>query len=543
MKREEATSMYEHVWYDALNPLDFLERSAFVYPNKPAVVYRDRRYTYSAFYDRVNRLAGALKQAGVRKGDRVAFLVPNVPPMLEGHYGPLRLGAILVAINIRLSPREVAYILNHSGASALVFDSECAPTVRAIRHEVKGVSTFVQVVDAAPPADDIPGPDYESFLATAPAGNHRTELDTEKDTICINYTSGTTGMPKGVQYHARGAYLNALGEALEVGLNYKSHYLWTLPMFHCNGWCFTWGVTAVGGTHVCLRRVDPLEIFRLIREAGITHMCGAPTVLISMSSSPAATGQSLAGLTIVTAGAPPAPQVIRTMEGLGATIHHVYGLTETYGPHTICAFQPGWDDLALEERAIVKARQGVPYIVAGTGMRVVDKDMQDVSRDAQTMGEVVMRGNNVMSGYFQQPDATEKAFEGGWFHSGDLAVWHPDGYIELKDRAKDIIISGGENISTQEVEKVIMEHPAVLEVCVIGVPDQRWGEVPKAFVAKRPGMEVTGEEIIHFCRERVARFKCPREVEFGDLPKTATGKIQKYVLREQEWQGYEKRIN
>jgi len=536
-------AMWDHVWHESLNPLDFLERSAFVYPDKAAVVYRDTRYTYGEFSARVNQLAGALKQAGVHRGDRVAFLVPNVPAMLEGHYGPLRLGAILVAINIRLSPREAAYILNHSGAKVLVFDSEFAPTVRAIREEIQGVSAFVQVVDAAPKADDIPGPDYESFLAAAPAGDHRAELDSEKDTICINYTSGTTGMPKGVQYHARGAYLNALGEALEVGLNYKSHYLWTLPMFHCNGWCFTWGVTAVGGTHICLRRVDPAEIFRLIREAGVTHMCGAPTVLIGMSASPAAEGQSLAGLTIVTAGAPPAPQVIRTMEGLGATIHHVYGLTETYGPHTICAFQPGWDNLSIEQRATVKARQGVPYIIAGMGMRVVDNTMHDVPHDGQTMGEVVMRGNNVMSGYFQQPDATEKAFEGGWFHSGDLAVWHPDSYIELKDRAKDIIISGGENISTQEVEKVIMEHPAVLEVCVIGVPDQRWGEVPKAFVVKRPGAEVASEDIIQFCRERIARFKCPRDVTFGNLPKTATGKIQKYVLREQEWKGYEKRIN
>ena len=279
--------MWDHVWHETLNPLDFLERSAFVYPDKAAVVYRDTRYTYGEFYARVNQLAGALKQAGVHRGDRVAFLVPNVPAMLEGHYGPLRLGAILVAINIRLSPREAAYILNHSGAKVLVFDAEFAPTVRAIQGEIQGVNTFVQVVDSAPKADDIPGLDYESFLAAAPAGDHRAELNSEKDTICINYTSGTTGMPKGVQYHARGAYLNALGEALEVGLNYKSHYLWTLPMFHCNGWCFTWGVTAVGGTHICLRRVDPAEIFRLIREAGVTHMCGAPTVLIGMSASPA----------------------------------------------------------------------------------------------------------------------------------------------------------------------------------------------------------------------------------------------------------------
>jgi fatty-acyl-CoA synthase len=535
--------MLEHVWYEHLNPLNLLERSASVYPNKTAVIYNDTRYTYAQFYDRVNRLAGALKRAGVQKGDRVAFLVPNLPAMLEGHFGPLRLGAILVAINIRLSPREVAYILNHSGAKVLVFDAELAPTVRAIQAEVPGVSTFVQVVDVGPKAEDISGPDYESFLAAAPPGDHRTELDSEKDTICINYTSGTTGMPKGVQYHARGAYLNALGEVLEVGINYKSVYLWTLPMFHCNGWCFTWGVTAMGAAHVCLRRVDAQEIFRLIRDMGVTHLCGAPTVLIAMSTAPAAQEQDLTGLTIVTAGAPPAPQVIRTMEGFGATLHHVYGLTETYGPHTVCAFQPEWDDLPLAERAKIKARQGVPYIVAGTGLRVVDAEMNDVPRDGQTLGEVIMRGNNVMSGYYQQADATEKAFEGGWFHSGDLAVWHPDGYIELKDRAKDIIISGGENISTQEVEKAIMEHPAVLEVCVIGVPDQRWGEVPKAFVAQRPGLAVTAEEIIQFCRERIAHFKCPRSVAFGDLPKTATGKIQKYVLREQEWQGYEKRIH
>src|SRR6266511_2143113 len=543
VKRKEAMSMVDHVWFEPLNPLNLLERSYFAYPHKTAVVYKDQRYTYAQLYERVNQLAGALKQAGVHRGDRVAFLAPNLPAMLEGHYGPLRLGAILVAINIRLSPREVGYILNHSGAKVLVFDSEFAPTVRAIRGEIPGVSTFVQVVDATPKADDIPGPDYESFLKSAPAGDHRTELDSEKDTICINYTSGTTGMPKGVQYHARGAYLNALGEALEVGLNYKSVYLWTLPMFHCNGWCFTWGVTAVGGTHLCLRRVEPLEVFRLIRDKGVTHMCGAPTVLINMAVSPAAQGPNLSVLSIVTAGAPPAPQVIRTMEGLGATIHHVYGLTETYGPHTICAFQPGWEWLSLEERATVKARQGVPYIIASTGLRVVDNDMKDVPRDGQTMGEVVMRGNNVMSGYYKQPDATAKAFEGDWFHSGDLAVWHPDNYIELKDRAKDIIISGGENISTQEVEKVIMEHPAVLEVCVIGVPDARWGEVPKAFIAKRPAVEVTGEDIMQFCRERIAHFKCPRSIEFGELPKTATGKIQKFVLREQEWKGYDKRIN
>ena len=535
--------MANYASYHSLNPQSFLDRSAFVYPDKAAVVYGDQSYTYTQLYDRVNRLAGALKAVGVERGDRVAFLVPNLPAMLEGHYGPLRLGAVLVPINVRLSAREIAYILRHSESKILVFDSELAPTVRALTEEVPGVAVFVQVVDTAPQAEDVPGPDYEAFLASAPPGDHRSELDSELDTIAINYTSGTTGMPKGVQYSARGAYLAALGEVIETGLSWKSSYLWTLPMFHCNGWCFTWAVTAVGGTHVCLRRVDPAEVFRLIRKRGVTHMCCAPTVLTALYSSPEAEAQDLSGVTILTAGAPPAPQVIRTMEGMGAYIHHAYGLTETYGPHTICAVQPGWDSLPVDERAELKARQGVPYVVAEPGLRVVDERMSDVPRDGQTMGEVVMRGNNVMSGYFNDPDATAEVFQGGWFHSGDLAVWHPDGYIELQDRAKDVIISGGENISSQQVEKVIMEHPSVLEACVVGVPDDRWGEVPKAFVVPRLGAVVTEDEIVQFTRQHIAHFKCPKYVEFGDLPKTATGKVQKYVLREKEWEGFERRIH
>ena len=534
--------MPESVSFHDLNPLSFLDRSAKVYPNKPAVIYNDRVYTYSEMDDRVNKLAGALRQAGVGRGDRVAFMVPNIPAMLEGHYGPMRLGAILVAINIRLSAREIGYILNHSGAKALVFDTEFADTVRQMRDDIPGVETFVQVADTHPRVDDIPGPEYEEFLASSPPGVHREALDSELDPITINYTSGTTGMPKGVQYHARGAYLNALGEILESGVTTRSVYLWTLPMFHCNGWCHTWGVTAVGATHLCLRRIDASDVFRLVKEYGVTNMCAAPTVLTMLYSAPEAADADLSGLTIMTAGAPPAPQVIRSIEDMGAFIHHAYGLTETYGPTTICAIQPEWDELQVDEKARLKSRQGVPFVVSEPGLRVVNSNMEDVPQDGETMGEVVMRGNIVMSGYFNDPEATAKAFEGGWFHSGDLAVWHPDGYIELQDRAKDIIISGGENISSQEVEKVIMEHPGVLEVCVVGVPDDRWGETPKAFVVPRQGADVTAEDVIEFTRDRIARFKAPRYVEFGDLPKTATGKIQKYILREKEWEGRETRI-
>ncbi len=534
--------MPNSVSFHDLNPLAFLDRSASVYSDKPAVVYNDTTYTYAEFNDRVNRLAGALRQAGVNRGDRVAFMLPNIPQMLEGHYGPMRLGAVLVAINIRLSAREIAYILNHSGAKVLVFDSEFADTVRAMEGEIPGVETVVQVADVAPMADDIASVEYEAFLASSPPGVHSEALDSELDPISINYTSGTTGLPKGVQFHARGAYLNALGEVLESGLNWNSTYLWTLPMFHCNGWCHTWGVTAVGATHLCLRRVEASQIFKLIDEHDVTNMCAAPTVLTMMYSSPEAETADLSGVTIMTAGAPPAPQVIRSIEGMGAFILHAYGLTETYGPTTICAIQPGWGDLPTEEQAQLKSRQGVPFIVSEPGLRVVNPEMKDVPRDGETLGEVVMRGNIVMSGYFDDPEATATAFEGGWFHSGDIAVWHPDGYIELQDRAKDVIISGGENISSQEIEKVIMEHPGVLEVCVVGVPDDRWGEVPKAFVVPRAGAEVGEDEVIRFTQDRIARFKAPKYVEFRDLPKTATGKIQKYILREAEWEGHESRI-
>ena len=534
--------MTDNTFYKTLSPISFLDRSADVYPNKPALIHGDITYTYRDFYNRVNKLAGALLKEGIKKGDRVGFLVPNIPAMFEGHYGPLKIGAVLVAINTRLSAREVSYILNHSGAKVLVFDSEYAELINQIKNELPEITSFVQVADTFPKSSLVEGPEYEEFLNSADPGEHRIPLESESDPVTINYTSGTTGMPKGVLYHSRGAYLSALGEVVESGMNQESIYLWTLPMFHCNGWCFTWATTAVGATNVCLRRVDPLEVYRLIDEESVTHMCCAPTILTSMYSIPGADQQDLSGVTIMTAGAPPAPQVIRSMENMGAHILHAYGLTETYGPITICAIQPDWKEKNSEEVANLKSRQGVAFVLADTGMRVVDADMNDVKKDSSQMGEVVMSGNMVMSGYFNDEEATNKAFEGGWFHSGDLAVWHPDGYIELQDRAKDIIISGGENISSQEVEKVIMEHDGVLEVTVVGVPDDRWGEVPKAFVMSRDGASVSEEEIITFTRDRIAHFKAPKYVEFGELPKTATGKIQKYVLRDKEWEGKEKRI-
>ena len=534
--------MKQSVNYSPLTPLDFLDRSVAVYPDKPAVIHGDAVYSYAQYGARVGRLAAALQSAGVMPGDRVAILAPNIPAMLEAKFGPMRIGAVLVPLNVRLASREVAYILNHSGAKVLIFDAEFAGTVRGLLGEAPGVRTFVQVVDGHPRADDIEGPDYEDFLASAPEAPTPVEPIDELDAICINYTSGTTGFPKGVVFHARGAWVNAVGEVIETGMSWRSVYLWTLPLFHCNGWCFPWAIAAVGATSVCLRRIVPKQVYDLIRERGVTHMCCAPTVLTALYSSPEAEGQDLSGVTIATAGAPPAPQVIRTMAGMGAAVHHLYGLTETYGPFTVCADQPEWDGLDLDQRARVKARQGVAYGVAGDSLRVVDEAMNDVSRDGKTMGEVVMRGNMVMTGYFNDRQATQDAFRGGWFHSGDLAVWHPDGYIELQDRAKDIIISGGENISSQEVEKVVMEHPAVLEVCIVGVPDQKWGEVPKAFVVPKAGAEVTAEDIIAFTRARMAHFKCPKHVEFGDLPKTATGKIQKFLLRKREWKGRGKRI-
>jgi len=525
-----------------LTPLRFLQRSAAVFRQKPAVVYGDRTWTYPELEARVHRLASALRAVGVVPGDRVAFLMPNTPPLLEAHFGVPLAGGILVAINTRLSAPEVAYILGHAGAKVLVVDTELAAGLAPHLADLPALATIVSVEDV-PGGTRLPGPDYEAFLAEGSPDPLDWPLTDEDETIAIDYTSGTTGRPKGVMYTHRGAYLNALGELLETRMTSDSVYLWTLPMFHCNGWCYPWAVTAIGGTHVCLRKLDPGVVWGLVHGAGVTHFCAAPTVLIALVNHPEAPREPLARPLIVsTAAAPPSPTIIAQMEALGAEIVHVYGLTEVYGPYTVNEWQPHWRALPTAERARLKARQGVGYLVADDA-RVVDAEGRDVPADGQTLGEVVMRGNNTMKGYYNDPAATATAFRGGWFHSGDLAVMHPDGYLELRDRQKDIIVAGGENISTIEVELALAAHPAVLEVAVVGVPDEYWGEVPKAFVTLKPGQPATSAELTAFCRERLAGFKCPKVFAFGELPKTSTGKIQKFVLRERGWAGQEKRIN
>jgi fatty-acyl-CoA synthase len=519
------------VFRTELSPVDFLRRAAYVYPEKIAIVDGDRRYSYDQLAERSWRLANALRSAGLRKGDRVATLLFNSSPMLEAHFGVPAAGGILVAINNRLASPEVGHILEHSGARFLLLDAELEPLVA----QMALPDVTVILWDRGDTESH-----YERFLAAASREMPDSWLEDEEETISINYTSGTTGQPKGVQYTYRGAYLNALSEVIVAGMSPESVYLWTLPMFHCNGWCFPWAVTAVAATHVALRVVDPELVWQLIDEEGVTHYNGAPTVQLMIINHPRA-HRLEQQVTAMVAASPPSPTLLARMAELNLRIVHVYGLTETYGPITVCPTQDGWQELPVEDRAKLLARQGQAYPSADL-VRVVDPDMQDVPQNAETMGEVVMRGNNVMSGYFADDAATEKAFRGGWFHSGDLAVWHPDGNIELRDRSKDIIISGGENISSIEVEQAICAHPGVLECAVIGVPHERWGERPKAFVTLNSGAVASADEIIAFCRQRLAHYKCPDAIEFGPLPKTSTGKVQKFALREREWAGRETRV-
>ena len=532
-KRVVRTSGESQPYRTELTPLAFLRRSAYVWPDKVAVVHGERRDTYRRLEERANRLASGLRTAGLGKLDRVAIIAPNTPAMLEAHFGVPAAGLVLVPINVRLSTDEIGYILKHSGAKVLFVDHEFEPLVAPL--DLTGVRV-VRIDDTGAAGDP-----YEDFLAAHSPEPCEPWLEDELETISINYTSGTTGRPKGVMIHHRGAYLNAIGETIETGMTFDATYLWTLPMFHCNGWCFTWGVTALGGTHVCLRRVEPGRVWELIDREGVTHYCGAPTVQIGIVNDPKAHPLTRP-VTAAVAGAPPSPTLLARMKELGFHPVHVYGLTETYGPHTVCAWNAEWDRRPAGEQAQLAARQGQGYVVADL-VRVVDEHMHDVPMDGETLGEVVMRGNNVMKGYFEQPDATAEAFRGGWFHSGDIAVWHPDGYIELRDRKKDIIISGGENISTIEVEQAVARHPAVMECAVVAVPDEKWGERPKAFVTLKPGARATETEIIEFCRQHIAHFKAPAAIEFGELPKTSTGKVQKFVLREREWKGKAKRIN
>jgi fatty-acyl-CoA synthase len=529
-------------WHTAANrveltPLLFIERAARAFRDRTALVHGSRRYSYGEMGQRVRQLAAALRTAGVEPGDRVAVLAHNGPALLESHFGVPLAGGVLVAINTRLSAVEIEYVLCHSGARVLLLDAELA-AAETVLASCPDIRVIVGIGGDSPH-----GPEYEAFLAATDLDLELSWARSEDDPISINYTSGTTGRPKGVVYTHRGAYLNALNVALEFGLAPSSVYLWTLPMFHCNGWCFPWGATATGSTHVSIPRPDPAAVWEAIGRERVTHFCAAPTVLIALANHLAASpAERTQPIRVATGGAPPSPTTIAQMAALGIEVTHLYGMTETYGPSLSCAWWPEWDALPTEQQARKKARQGVPHAGVG-GARLVDDQMRDVPADATTMGELVVRGNTVMSGYFRDPEATAHAFRGGWFHTGDLGVMHPDGYVELRDRAKDVIISGGENISTIEVEQCLLRHPAVLEVAVIGVPDDHWGEVPKAFVTLKEGASATEQELVDFCKQQLARFKAPKQVAFMQLPKTSTGKIQKFVLREQEWQGRDRRIN
>jgi fatty-acyl-CoA synthase len=521
------------VYRTDLTPVSFLRRSAYIFPDKVAVVHGDRRYSYGQLRERVDRLASILRSRRLQKHDRVAFLSPNIPAMLEAHFAVPAAGGILVTINTRLSSGEIDYILQHSGARYLFVDAMLESLIRPLDTARLQV---VRIDDTGTSGDP-----YEDFLAEGSLEPVASWLEDEEETISINYTSGTTGRPKGVMYTYRGAYLNALGDVIETGMNQDTVHLWTGPMFHCNGWCFTWAVAAVGGTHVCLRKVDANEIWDLIDAKGVTHFNAAPTVHAGIVNHPKAHRLDRS-VTATMGGAPPSPTLLARLRDLNFLPVQGYGLTETYAPITTNQLRRSWEGLPMEEQMRLLARQGQGHVTADL-VRVVDEQMHDVPRDGETLGEVVMRGNIVMKGYFEQPEATAEAFAGGWFHSGDIAAWHPDGLIELRDRKKDIIISGGENISTIEVEQTIVELPAVLEAAVIAIPDDKWGERPKAFVTLNPGSSATEEDIIQHCRSRLAHFKCPAAVEFGDLPKTSTGKVQKFVLREREWAGQEKRIH
>jgi len=521
--------------YTPLSPLSFIARTAKVYPDHPAVIHGQRRYSWSETYRRARQLASALEQRGIKPGDTVSFMGANTPELYEAHFGVPMCGGVLNALNIRLDDKIIAFILDHGEAKILFTDREFSGTVKRALELVETKPLVIDIDDALANGGELIGDmDYEAFIA---AGDPEYEWSGPADewrAISLNYTSGTTGNPKGVVYHHRGAYLNALSDITDWDMVRHPVYLWTLPMFHCNGWCFPWAIAAKAGTNICLRNVTAKDIYAAIDDHGVDHFCGAPIVLGMVVNATDEEKKPLPHLVeIMTAGAPPPATILKQIEADGFRVTHAYGLTETYGPATVCAWHDRWNDLSIDEQAVLKSRQGVAYTVLEE-LNVIDPEtMAPVAADGETMGEVMFRGNNVMKGYLKNPTASAEAFGDGWFHSGDLAVMHPSGYIELKDRSKDIIISGGENISSIEVESAIYGHDNVLSVAVVAKRDEKWGETPCAFVElKDQNAGTTESEILDFCRDNLAHFKCPRNVVFGPLPKTSTGKIQKFVLRE-----------
>ena len=517
-----------------LSPVSFLERAAAFFPYRPAVAHGDRRFTYAELFARCRRLAHALAGKGIKPGDTVAIMAANTPALLEAHYAVPMLGAVLNPINTRLDPRTVAFCLDHGEARILLADREFGSVVSAAVAQSAARPLVIDIADAetasAPAVGDL---EYEAFLAAGdPAYRYRGALD-EWESICLLYTSGTTGNPKGAVYSHRGAFLNALANQATFKLDHDSRYLWTLPMFHCSGWTYTWAVTAAAGLHVCLRRIDPKRIFDLVEEHHITHMCGAPIVLNMLVHAPASSKRPLTVRPrVMTGGAAPPSAVIENMEALGFEVLHAYGTTESYGPSTTCVHDTAWDSGPIDARYRLMARQGVPHVLIDDMIVGDPATLAPVSQDGATLGEILLKGNTLMKGYLKNEKATEAAFAGGYYHSGDLAVWHADRYIEVKDRSKDIIISGGENISSLEVEEALYRHPAVMEAAVVAKPDEKWGESPCAFVTLKGGASATSDDIIAWCRQHLAGYKIPRTIVFGPLPKTSTGKIQKFLLRD-----------
>ena len=521
--------------YSPLTPLSFLTRTAEVFPERAAVIHGEIKRSWRETLKRCTRLASALKKKGVVQGTTVSVMAPNVPELLEAHFGVLMTGGVLNALNIRLEAETLAYILEHGECQVLITDREFSPVIQKVLQQLEDPPLVIDIDDPMAEGGELLGEmDYEAFLKTGDKDFEWNLPEDEWQAVSLNYTSGTTGKPKGVVYHSRGAHLLAIDNILAWGMPRHPVYLWTLPMFHCNGWCFPWTITLLAGTHVCLRKVNAANIYDSIVKHGVTHLCGAPIVMGMIANAEDQDQRVLSDqVQIMTAAAPPPPPVIARMEEMGFQVTHVYGLTETYGPSVVSAWQEEWNELSPTDQALKKGRQGVNY-PGLEGLMVADSEtLKEVPSDGQTLGEVFMQGNLVMKGYFKNPEATQEAFRGGWFHSGDLGVRHPDGYIELKDRAKDIIISGGENISSVEIENTLYRHSNVLEAAVVARPDEQWGETPCAFVTLKPGSSISEGELILFCREQLAGFKVPKSIIFQELPKTSTGKIRKNILREQ----------